>query len=191
MKLLISAPTCCTAIPPVTDFIFHLFSKKTPSSLPGHGVFLCSRHINNWSSGPIVISIFYFCFLTSPCGKCGIVRISYGLIVSSISFSFTPSAPSIGFSRRSVSSADAIASAQCRVTFVLAFSTSEQTERLRRRRPLPSSQSQALRRVCLQTGIPCGLSLLAPATAFAGTFRFRASCSVPASRHVPACGYRE
>ena len=34
MKLRISAPTCCTAIPPVTDFIFHLFSKKTPSSLP-------------------------------------------------------------------------------------------------------------------------------------------------------------
>ena len=36
-------------------------------------MFFIAKHINNWSSGPIVISIFYFCFLTSRCG-CG----SYG-----------------------------------------------------------------------------------------------------------------
>ena len=156
MKLRISAPMCCTAIPPVTDFIFHLFSKKTPSSLPGHGVFFCCsayKQLVQWTNCD-----FYILFLFSYFAvRMRIVRISYGLIVSSISFSFTPSAPSIGFSRRSVSSADAIASAQCRVTFVLAFSTSYR----RTITPsLPSSQSQALRRVCPQTGIPCGLSLL-------------------------------
>ena len=189
MKLRISAPTCCTAIPPVTDFIFHLFSKKTPSSLPGHGVFFCCsayQQLVQWTNCD-----FYILFLFSYFAvRMRIVRISYGLIVSSISFSFTPSAPSIGFSRRSVSSADAIASAQCRVTFVLAFSTSYR----RTITPSPSSAfftvSSTTSRLSTDRNYMRSFSA-APATAFAGTFRFRASCSVPASRHVPACGYRE
>ena len=159
MKLRISAPTCCTAIPPVTDFIFHLFSKKTPSSLPGHGVFFCCsayQQLVQWTNCD-----FYILFLFSYFAvRMRIVRISYGLIVSSISFSFTPSAPSIGFSRRSVSSADAIGLCAVQGHFRFLHSPPRTDERLRRRRPLPSSQSQALRRVCLQTGIPCGLSLL-------------------------------
>ena len=191
MKSRIWNPKFCTALPPATDatvFLILLF-EKTPSSVYfGSGVFFVFSFFREriGSALPEAFSVLISYFVV----RMRMVRISYGLIVSEISFSFTSMALSTGCSSRLVSSAERIASAQYSVTFVLAFSTSYRRTMM----PSPSSafytvSSTTLRLSTDRNSIRSFSAALE--TAFAGTFRFSASCTVPASRHVPACGYRE